>query len=112
MPALADTGTQLENLLVHFQRELGDCVALSLVPSTPAAPLVAGHTLFHPAAIAGWLGRWKEARPGDGDPVQMLVAPIDEAFKRAPLIIQVSVSVSVSVSASTSAQTTPAARRN
>ena len=28
------------------------------------------------------------ARPGDGDPLQMLMAPSDEAFKRAPLIIE------------------------
>ena len=32
--------------------------------------------------------QWVAARPGDGDPLQMLMAPSDEAFKRAPLIIE------------------------
>jgi hypothetical protein len=81
-------GDSLGNLLAQFQDRLGDRVELSLVPSTPAAPLVAGHTLFYPADIASWMERWTATRPDDGDPLQMLMAPSDEAFKRAPLIIE------------------------
>lgn len=55
---------------------------LSLVPSTPAAPLVAGLKLFHPRDTAEWLGRWAEERPGDGDPLAMLMAPATDTFKR------------------------------
>ena len=80
-------GGDLGMLLERFQAELGGRVDLSLVPSTPAAPLVAGHTLFHPADVSKWVARWSEARPGDGDPLRMLMAPAGEAFKRAPLII-------------------------
>ena len=86
--ASAAPGDSLQQLLAGLQVELGSSVALSLSPSNSAAPLVAGHTLFHPKDMAEWLARWSEARPGDGDPMRMLMAPEGESFKRAPLIIK------------------------
>eukprot|EP01051_Picozoa_sp_SAG22_P000406 SAG22_NODE_11_length_35583_cov_107.128790_6_plen_263_part_00 len=62
--------------------------ALSLVPSTPATPLVAGLKLFHPKDTAAWLARWAAERPLDGDPLSMLMAPAADNFKRFPLIIE------------------------
>lgn len=51
-------------------------VTLSLQPSSPAAPLLAGHLLFHPSDTASWLERWLQERPQDGrDPLQLLMAP-------------------------------------
>ena len=51
-------------------------VTLSLQPSSPAAPLLAGHLLFHPSDTASWLERWRQERPQDGrDPLQLLMAP-------------------------------------
>lgn len=75
IPSSSGAEASTTELLSRFSRRLGPEARLSLVPSSPATPLVEGLRLFHPSDTARWLERWAEARPED-DPMRELMAPV------------------------------------